>query len=106
MGGGKGKWTQSGGKRTEKKKPTTFYLSPGFHNNGPAVLTTVFDAAKLNQAWTDAVNASNAMAAMAPTQTFGAINSGLTISENSVGTYVFNISSINLNQDHITLSAP
>jgi len=101
-----GNWTQSGGQQTDNQKPTTVYLSPGFHNNGPAVLTTVFDAAKLNQAWTDAVNASNAMAAMAPTQTFGAINSGLTISENSVGTYVFNISSINLNQDHITLSAP
>ena len=101
-----GNWTQSGGQQTDNQKPTTVYLSPGFHNNGPAVETTVFDAAKLNAAWTDAVNASNAMAAMAPTQTFGAINSGLTISENSVGTYVFNISSINLNQDHITLSAP
>src|SRR5690348_10816198 len=101
-----GNWTQSGGAQTNHQQATTVYLSPGFHNNGPAVETTVFDAAKLNAAWNDAVNASNAMAAMAPTQTFGAINSGLTISENSVGTYVFNISSINLNQDHITLSAP
>ncbi len=101
-----GNWTQSGGQQTDNQKPATVYLSPGFHNNGPAVLTTVFDSAKLNAAWTDAVNASNAMAAMTPTQTFGAINSGLTISENSVGTYVFNISSINLNQDKITLSAP
>lgn len=101
-----GNWTQSGGGQTSHQQATTVYLSPGFHNNGPAVETTVFDAAKLNAAWNDAVNASNAMAAMAPTQTFGAINSGLTISENSVGTYVFNISSINLNQDHITLSAP
>ena len=101
-----GNWTQSGGAQTNNQKPTTVYLSPGHTNNGPAVETTVFDAAKLNAAWNDAVNASNAMAAMAPTQTFGAITSGLTISENSVGTYVFNISSISLNQDHITLSAP
>src|SRR5690242_10236047 len=101
-----GNWTQSGGAQTNNQKPTTVYLSPGHTNNGPAVETTVFDAAKLNAAWTDAVNASNAMAAMAPTQTFGAINSGLTISENSVGTYVFNISSINLNASAITLSAP
>ena len=101
-----GNWTQSGGAQTNNQQPTTVYLSPGFHNNGPAVETTVFDAAKLNAAWTDAVNASNAMAAMAPTATYGAITSGLTISENSVGTYVFNISSISLNQSHITLSAP
>lgn len=101
-----GNWTQSGGQQTNNQKPTTVYLSPGHTNNGPAVLTTVFDAAKLNAAWTDAVNASNAMAAMAPTATYGAITSGLTISENSVGTYVFNISSISLNQSHITLSAP
>ena len=101
-----GNWTQSGGAQTNNQKPTTVYLSPGFHNNGPAVETTVFDAAKLNTAWTDAVNASNAMAAMAPTATYGAINSGLTISENSVGTYVFNISSISLNASALTLSAP
>jgi hypothetical protein len=101
-----GNWTQSGGQQTDHQQATTVYLSPGFNNNGPAVLTTVYDAAKLNAAWTDAVNASASLAALAPTQTFGAINSGLTISENTVGTYVFNISSISLNQQHITLSAP
>lgn len=101
-----GDWTQSGGGQTNNQQAATVYLSPGFHNNGPSQLSTVYDAAKLNAAWNDAVNASNAMAAMAPTQTFGAITTGLTISENSVGTYVFNISSISLNQDHITLSAP
>ncbi len=101
-----GNWTQSGGGQTNTQKPATVYLSPGFTNNGPAVLTTVYDAAKLNAAWTDAVNASAMLASLTPTQTLGAINSGLTLSESSAGTYVFNISSINLNQSALTLSAP
>jgi hypothetical protein len=101
-----GNWTQSGGGQTNTQQPTTVYLSPGHTNNGPAVETTVFDAAKLNSAWTDAVNASAARASLAPTQTFGAITMGQTISENSKGNYVFNISSINLNQSALTLSAP
>ena len=101
-----GDWTQSGGGQTNTQQPTTVYLSPGFHNNGPAVLTTVFNAALLNSAWTDAVNASASLASLAPTQTLGAITSGLTLSESAVGTYVFNISSINLNQSALTLSAP
>ena len=101
-----GDWTQSGGGQTNTQQPTTVYLSPGFHNNGPSVETTVFDAAKLNAAWTDAVNASAMLASLTPTQTLGAINSGLTLSESKVGTYVFNISSINLNQSALTLSAP
>jgi hypothetical protein len=101
-----GDWTQSGGGQTNTQQPATVYLSPGFHNNGPSVLTTVYDAARLNSAWTDAVNASAMLASLAPTQTLGAINSGLTLSESAVGTYVFNISSINLNQSALTLSAP
>src|SRR6201997_1210038 len=47
-----GDWTQSGGGQTNTQQPATVYLSPGFHNNGPAVLTTVYDAARLNSAWT------------------------------------------------------
>ena len=101
-----GNWTQSGGGQTDHQQPTTVYLSPGFTNNGPNVLTTVYNAALLNSAWTDAVNASAMLASLAPTQTLGAINSGLTLSEAAVGTYVFNISSINLNQSALTLSAP
>jgi hypothetical protein len=101
-----GNWTQSGGGQTNNQQPTTVYLSPGFHNNGPAVLTTVYNAALLNSAWTDAVNASASLASLAPTQTLGAITSGLTLSESAVGNYVFNISSINLNQSALTLSAP
>lgn len=102
-----GSWTQSGGAQTNTQQATTVYLSSSsFHNNGPSVETTVIDAAKLSAAWSDAVKASSTLAALAPTQTLGAINSGMTISKNSVGTYVLSISSINLNQSAITLSAP
>jgi hypothetical protein len=101
-----GNWTQSGGGTTNTQQPTTVYLSPGFTNNGPNVLKTVYNAAKLNAAWNDAVNASAMLASLAPTQTFGAITSAMTISEATKGDYVFNISSINLNQSALTLSAP
>jgi hypothetical protein len=101
-----GDWTQSGGAQTNTQQPTQVILSPGHTNNGPAVETTVFDAARLNSAWTDATNASAMLASLTPTQTLGAITSGQTISESSVGHYVFNISSINLNQSALTLSAP
>jgi hypothetical protein len=101
-----GNWTQSGGGQTNTQQPTTVYLSPGFTNNGPAVEKTVYNASLLNSAWTDAVNASAALASLAPTQTFGAITSGMTISESTKGDYVFNISSINLNQSALVLSAP
>ena len=101
-----GNWTQSGGAQTNTQQPTTVYLSPGFHNNGPAVLATVYDAAKLNAAWNAAVNASNFFASLQPTQTFGAITTGMTISESTKGDYVFNISSISLNQSALVLSAP
>jgi hypothetical protein len=101
-----GDWTQSGGQQTDNQKATTVYLSPGFHNNGPSVEKTVFDSGKLNAAWTDAVNASAMLASLAPTQTFGAITNAMTISESVKGDYVFNISSISLNQSALTLSAP
>jgi hypothetical protein len=101
-----GNWTQSGGGETDLQQPTTVYLSPGFTNNGPSVETTVFNSALLNSAWTDAVNASAMLASLAPTQTFGAITNAMTISESVKGNYVFDISSINLNQSALTLSAP
>ena len=101
-----GNWTQSGGGQTNTQQPTTVYLSPGHTNNGPAVLTTVFNAPLLNSAWADAMNASAMLASLTPTQTLGAITTGMTISESVVGNYVFNISSINLNQSALTLSAP
>ena len=101
-----GNWTQSGGAQTNTQQPTTVYLSPGFTNKGPNVLTTVYDAAKLNAAWNAAVNASAFLASLQPTQTFGAITTGMTISESTKGDYVFNISSISLNQSDLVLSAP
>ncbi len=101
-----GDWTQSGGGQTDTQQPTQVVLSPGHKNNGPSVETTVFDAPRLNSAWTDAVNASAALASLTPTQTLGAITTGQTIAKNSVGNYVLSISSINLNQSALTLSAP
>src|SRR5689334_8683811 len=101
-----GNWTQSGGGQTNTQQPTTVYLSPGHTNNGPSVLTTVYNAPLLNSAWTDAVNASAMLASLTPTQTLGDITNNMTIHESQVGNYVFNISSINLNQEHLTLDAP
>jgi Putative Ice-binding-like adhesive domain len=101
-----GNWTQSGGAQTNTQQPEIVYLSPGHTNNGPAVLTTVYNASLLNSAWTDATNASAMLASLAPTQTLGAITSGQTITEAAVGNYVLSISSINLNQSALTLSAP
>lgn len=101
-----GNWTQSGGGQTDTQQPTQVILSPGHTNNGPNVETTVFNASLLNSAWTDATNASAMLASLAPTQTLGAITTGQTISESTVGHYVLSISSINLNQSALTLSAP
>jgi hypothetical protein len=101
-----GDWKQSGGGQTNTQQPTNVYLSPGHTNSGPNVLTTVYDAALLNSAWTDATNASAMLASLTPTQTLGAITTGQTITESAVGHYVLSISSINLNQSALTLSAP
>src|ERR1700756_6007454 len=46
------------------------------------------------------------LASLAPTDTLGAITTGQTIKETAVGNYVLSISSINLNQSALTLSAP
>lgn len=46
------------------------------------------------------------LASLAPTQTLGNINSAMNITEATVGHYVLSISSINLNQSALTLSAP
>ncbi len=101
-----GSWTQSGGGETNLQQPTTVYLSPGFTNNGPSVETTTFNAPLLNSAWSAATSASANLAGLTPTQTLGAVTTGQTISETSVGNYVLNVSSINLNQSALTLSAP
>ena len=101
-----GNWTQSGGGETNLQQPTTVYLSPGFTNNGPSVETTTFNAPLLNSAWAAAQNASSNFSSLSPTQSLGAITTAQTISETSVGNYVLNVSSINLNQAALTLSAP
>jgi hypothetical protein len=102
-----GDWNQSGGGQTNTQQPVTVMLSPGHTNHGPQPPeTTVFDASRLNAAWTDATNASAMLASLTPTQVLGNINSGMTITENTVGHYVLSISNINLNQSFLTLSAP
>ncbi len=101
-----GNWTQSGGGQTNNQQPTQVILSPGHTNNGPPVLTTVYNAALLNSAWTDATNASAMLASLTPTQVLGAITSGMTISESAVGHYVLSITNINLNQSALILNAP
>jgi hypothetical protein len=100
-----GDWVQSGGGQTNTQQPANVILSPGHSNGGPNVLSTVYNAPLLNQAWTDATNAS-AMLASLNGQNIGAITSGMTISKSVVGNYVLNISDINLNQSALTLSAP
>ncbi len=101
-----GDWTQSGGGQTNTQQATTVILSPGHTNKGPSVENTIFNAALLNSAWTDAKNASAMLASLTPTTTLGAVTKGMTITENAVGHYVLSISSINLNQDALILSAP
>lgn len=70
---------------------------------GPAVDTM------LNQAKQDALNASAAATSLgaSPTASYGTINSTFTISQASVGNYVFDITGINFSGGKIlTLSAP
>src|SRR6476646_7537819 len=53
-----GDWKQSGGGQTNNQQAATVVLSPGHTNSGPAILTTSFNAALLNNAWADAQAAS------------------------------------------------
>jgi choice-of-anchor A domain-containing protein len=63
--------------------------------------------AMLAQASADAFAASNFASSLAATATYGNINSSLSITEGSVGDYVFNIQSINFSGGKsLTLSAP
>jgi choice-of-anchor A domain-containing protein len=61
----------------------------------------------LAQAKTDAFNASTFASGLSATATYGTINNNLTITEHSVGNYVFNIQSINFSGNKaLTLDAP
>jgi choice-of-anchor A domain-containing protein len=63
--------------------------------------------AMLAQASADAFAASNFASSLAATATYGNINSSLSITEGSVGDYVFNIQSINFSGGKtLTLNAP
>src|SRR4029077_9384000 len=61
----------------------------------------------LAQEKTDAFNASTFASGLSATATYGTISNNLTITEHSVGNYVFNIQSINFSGNKIlTLDAP
>ena len=63
--------------------------------------------AMLAQAKADAFAASNFAASLAATATYGTINNTMSITENSVGNYVFNINTINFSGGKtLTLDAP
>ena len=106
MGVVNGNWNQSGGGQTDNQKAADVILSPGHTFNGPSIETAIFNAARLNNAWADAQAASAMLKSLAPTQTLGDINQGLTITEANVGNYVLSIHDINLNQAALTLIAP
>jgi choice-of-anchor A domain-containing protein len=92
---------------------TKLYLSTGNSMNSSAKGVpqpepqNAANDAFLNQARNDAFAASTFAAGLAPTATYGTINSNLTISEAAVGNYVFNINSINFSGGkELTLNAP
>jgi hypothetical protein len=102
-----GDWKQTGGGATNSQQPTIVYLSPGFVNNGPVVETTVYDAPRLNAAWTDATAASANMAVRPPTTVLGTVSTNTVITQAAVGNYVVNIANIDLNHgESLTLNAP
>jgi hypothetical protein len=102
-----GDWKQSGGGATSSQQPTIVYLSPGYNNNGPAVETTVYDAPRLNAAWTAATTASTNMAALPPTTVLGSISANTVVTKVAVGNYVVSVTDFDLKHgESLTLSAP
>jgi choice-of-anchor A domain-containing protein len=93
--------------------PGNFLIHTGSRSSasGPSITGQVLQSSdidiKLESAKNSAYQASAQFAAMAPNQTFGKISSTTTISEKSVGTYVFSLAGIDLgNNEVLTLSAP
>ncbi len=73
---------------------------------GPVNQNSAADA-RLEAAKAAAFDTSAFFASQTPTATYGSLGGDFTISQSSVGNYVFNISSISLSgNDRITLSAP
>jgi choice-of-anchor A domain-containing protein len=100
---------QNSGSRTYTG-PIYLHTGDTFNNSAQGVpqpqMSAAIDA-KLEQASKDAFKASSFAASLAATATYGNINSSLTISENSVGNYVFDIQSINFSGGKsLTLDAP
>ena len=90
--------------------PIYLHTGVGFNSSAPGVPQPIRGAAidsLLAQARLDAIAASNFALNLTPTGTFGTINQTMTLSENSVGTYVFNINAISFSGNSaLTLSAP
>jgi choice-of-anchor A domain-containing protein len=88
------------------------YLHSGdtFNSSAPNVPQPTMSSSvdsMLAQAKADAFNASTFASGLAATASYGTINNNLTISEHSVGNYVFNIQSINFSGNKVlTLDAP
>ena len=90
--------------------PIYLHTGVGFNNSAPGVPPPMYSQqidALLAQARLDAFAASTFALNLPVTGSFGTINHTMTISENSVGNYVFNINSISFSGNStLTLSAP
>lgn len=90
--------------------PIYLHSGVGFNSSAQGVPQPTMSAAvdaMLQQAKADAFAASSFASGLAATATFGTINSTMSITENSVGNYVFNISTIDFSGNKtLTLDAP
>jgi hypothetical protein len=80
----------------------TVFLNTGVPQQGTIVPTGGFVTKDLSQAITDAKNAANNLAALAPTQNLGAIGNNVTITGNG-GVNVINASDINMSAGKLVL---
>jgi choice-of-anchor A domain-containing protein len=90
--------------------PIYLHSNDTFNSSAPGVPQPTMGSSvdsMLAQAKTDAFNASTFASGLAATATYGTINNNLTITEHSVGNYVFNIQNINFSGGKtLTLNAP
>jgi len=100
---------QSSGSRTYDG-PIYLHTGATFQSSAPNTPSPQSSAAidqMLAQASADAFAASNFAASLSATATYGTINNSMSITENAVGNYVFNITAINFSGGKtLTLDAP
>jgi hypothetical protein len=82
----------------------TLYVDPTATVSGPGNVTGGTQIANLQQAVTDAINASNSFAGMAATQMFSSLSAATTITGNGGNNIIDITGGINLNNANITLS--